>query len=199
MQPPCWRLCPSSGPPLPLPFPRPGRVPGGGNRAGVAHVTLLGSPQILNPPPSPATDPSLYNLDVFYSSNIPAAARPYRYGGLSLWHWSLVRISRGSRRRGVGGRGRALGLPALGPHAASLLGPEFRSHWGRVFCKPGPRCGLEWRHQGIPHRGRPRPQRTLGLGLNPGLGPGRSPSMGVQARRAPDRAILPPDSLPGPV
>ncbi|OWK17142.1 hypothetical protein Celaphus_00013165, partial [Cervus elaphus hippelaphus] len=34
--------------------------------------------RILNPPPSPATDPSLYNVDVFYSSNIPAAARPYR-------------------------------------------------------------------------------------------------------------------------
>lgn len=38
----------------------------------------LGSPQILNPPPSPATDPSLYNMDMFYSSNIPATARPYR-------------------------------------------------------------------------------------------------------------------------
>ncbi|XP_060033222.1 low-density lipoprotein receptor-related protein 5 isoform X2 [Erinaceus europaeus] len=31
-------------------------------------------PPILNPPPSPATDPSLYNVDVFYASNIPAAA-----------------------------------------------------------------------------------------------------------------------------
>ncbi|ELK24242.1 Low-density lipoprotein receptor-related protein 5 [Myotis davidii] len=35
-------------------------------------------PPILNPPPSPATDPSMYNVDVFYSSNIPAPARPYR-------------------------------------------------------------------------------------------------------------------------
>lgn len=35
-------------------------------------------PPILNPPPSPATDPSLYNVDVFYSSGIPATARPYR-------------------------------------------------------------------------------------------------------------------------
>lgn len=35
-------------------------------------------PPILNPPPSPATDPSLYNMDMFYSSNIPATARPYR-------------------------------------------------------------------------------------------------------------------------
>ncbi|PNI93332.1 LRP5 isoform 4, partial [Pan troglodytes] len=34
--------------------------------------------KILNPPPSPATDPSLYNMDMFYSSNIPATARPYR-------------------------------------------------------------------------------------------------------------------------
>ncbi|KAB0404642.1 hypothetical protein E2I00_000650 [Balaenoptera physalus] len=33
---------------------------------------------ILNPPPSPATDPSLYNVDVFYPSSIPATARPYR-------------------------------------------------------------------------------------------------------------------------
>uniref|UniRef100_A0A8D1P075 EGF-like domain-containing protein n=1 Tax=Sus scrofa TaxID=9823 RepID=A0A8D1P075_PIG len=65
-----------------------------GGRAGVPlydrnHVTGASSssssstkatlyPPILNPPPSPATDPSLYNLDVFYSSNIPAAARPYR-------------------------------------------------------------------------------------------------------------------------
>ncbi|KAG3284511.1 LDL receptor related protein 5 [Ictidomys tridecemlineatus] len=35
-------------------------------------------PPILNPPPSPATDPSLCNMDMFYSSNIPATARPYR-------------------------------------------------------------------------------------------------------------------------
>ncbi|XP_007943117.1 low-density lipoprotein receptor-related protein 5 [Orycteropus afer afer] len=35
-------------------------------------------PPILNPPPSPATDPSLYNMDMLYPSNIPATARPYR-------------------------------------------------------------------------------------------------------------------------
>ncbi|XP_030743400.1 low-density lipoprotein receptor-related protein 5 [Echinops telfairi] len=65
-----------------------------GGRAGVPlydrnHVTGASSssssstkatlyPPILNPPPSPATDPSLYNVDMFYSSNIPASARPYR-------------------------------------------------------------------------------------------------------------------------
>ncbi|XP_054246287.1 low-density lipoprotein receptor-related protein 5 [Indicator indicator] len=35
-------------------------------------------PQILNPPPSPATDRSLYNAEVFYSSNIPSTTRSYR-------------------------------------------------------------------------------------------------------------------------
>ncbi|XP_012580569.1 PREDICTED: low-density lipoprotein receptor-related protein 5 [Condylura cristata] len=35
-------------------------------------------PPILNPPPSPATDPSCYNVDKFYSSNIPAPTRPHR-------------------------------------------------------------------------------------------------------------------------
>lgn len=44
-----------------------------------ATMTLACSSQILNPPPSPATDPSLYNMDMFYSSNIPTPARPYRY------------------------------------------------------------------------------------------------------------------------
>uniref|UniRef100_A0A8C6S670 Low density lipoprotein receptor-related protein 5 n=1 Tax=Neogobius melanostomus TaxID=47308 RepID=A0A8C6S670_9GOBI len=34
-------------------------------------------PQILNPPPSPATDRSLYNTEVFYSSNSPSTTRPY--------------------------------------------------------------------------------------------------------------------------
>ncbi|VFV38595.1 low-density lipoprotein [Lynx pardinus] len=43
-----------------------------------AGVTFACFPQILNPPPSPATDPSLYNVDMFYSSNIPTTARPYR-------------------------------------------------------------------------------------------------------------------------
>lgn len=41
-------------------------------------MIMPGSLQILNPPPSPATDPSLYNMDMFYSSNIPATTRPYR-------------------------------------------------------------------------------------------------------------------------
>uniref|UniRef100_A0A8C3W4W3 Low-density lipoprotein receptor-related protein n=1 Tax=Catagonus wagneri TaxID=51154 RepID=A0A8C3W4W3_9CETA len=65
-----------------------------GGRAGVPlydrnHVTGASSssssstkatlyPPILNPPPSPATDPSLYNVDMLYASNIPATARPYR-------------------------------------------------------------------------------------------------------------------------
>uniref|UniRef100_A0A673ZAX5 Low density lipoprotein receptor-related protein 5 n=1 Tax=Salmo trutta TaxID=8032 RepID=A0A673ZAX5_SALTR len=35
-------------------------------------------PQMLNPPPSPATDRSLYNADVFYSSNSPSTTRSYR-------------------------------------------------------------------------------------------------------------------------
>ncbi|XP_066506010.1 low-density lipoprotein receptor-related protein 5 isoform X2 [Hoplias malabaricus] len=35
-------------------------------------------PQILNPPPSPATDRSLYNTEVFYSSNSPSTTRSYR-------------------------------------------------------------------------------------------------------------------------
>ncbi|NWS27481.1 LRP5 protein, partial [Polioptila caerulea] len=35
-------------------------------------------PQILNPPPSPATDRSLYNAEMFYSSNIPSNTRSYR-------------------------------------------------------------------------------------------------------------------------
>ncbi|XP_009877538.1 PREDICTED: low-density lipoprotein receptor-related protein 5-like [Apaloderma vittatum] len=35
-------------------------------------------PQILNPPPSPATDRSLYNAEMFYSSNIPSTTRSYR-------------------------------------------------------------------------------------------------------------------------
>ncbi|XP_042302506.1 low-density lipoprotein receptor-related protein 5 isoform X1 [Sceloporus undulatus] len=35
-------------------------------------------PQILNPPPSPATDRSLYNTEMFYSSNIPSTTRSYR-------------------------------------------------------------------------------------------------------------------------
>lgn len=34
--------------------------------------------QILNPPPSPATDRSLYNTEMFYSSNIPSTTRSYR-------------------------------------------------------------------------------------------------------------------------
>ncbi|TTJ07848.1 Low-density lipoprotein receptor-related protein 5 [Bagarius yarrelli] len=33
---------------------------------------------ILNPPPSPATDRSLYNAEVFYSSNSPSTTRSYR-------------------------------------------------------------------------------------------------------------------------
>uniref|UniRef100_A0A672JJU4 Low density lipoprotein receptor-related protein 5 n=1 Tax=Salarias fasciatus TaxID=181472 RepID=A0A672JJU4_SALFA len=35
-------------------------------------------PQILNPPPSPATDRSLYNAEIFYSSNSPSTTRSYR-------------------------------------------------------------------------------------------------------------------------
>uniref|UniRef100_A0A671SN54 Low-density lipoprotein receptor-related protein 5-like n=1 Tax=Sinocyclocheilus anshuiensis TaxID=1608454 RepID=A0A671SN54_9TELE len=35
-------------------------------------------PQMLNPPPSPATDRSLYNAEVFYSSNSPSTTRSYR-------------------------------------------------------------------------------------------------------------------------
>ncbi|XP_069480204.1 low-density lipoprotein receptor-related protein 5 isoform X1 [Ambystoma mexicanum] len=35
-------------------------------------------PQILNPPPSPATDRSLYNTEMFYSSNSPSTIRSYR-------------------------------------------------------------------------------------------------------------------------
>ncbi|KAJ8249123.1 hypothetical protein GJAV_G00231420 [Gymnothorax javanicus] len=35
-------------------------------------------PQILNPPPSPATDRSLYNGEIFYSSNSPSTTRSYR-------------------------------------------------------------------------------------------------------------------------
>uniref|UniRef100_A0A4W6FVJ7 Low density lipoprotein receptor-related protein 5 n=1 Tax=Lates calcarifer TaxID=8187 RepID=A0A4W6FVJ7_LATCA len=35
-------------------------------------------PQILNPPPSPATDRSLYNTEIFYSSNSPSTTRSYR-------------------------------------------------------------------------------------------------------------------------
>ncbi|XP_005988070.1 low-density lipoprotein receptor-related protein 5 isoform X2 [Latimeria chalumnae] len=35
-------------------------------------------PQILNPPPSPATDRSLYNTEMFYSSNSPSTTRSYR-------------------------------------------------------------------------------------------------------------------------
>ncbi|XP_029697135.1 low-density lipoprotein receptor-related protein 5 isoform X2 [Takifugu rubripes] len=35
-------------------------------------------PQMLNPPPSPATDRSLYNTEVFYSSNSPSSTRSYR-------------------------------------------------------------------------------------------------------------------------
>ncbi|XP_048829271.1 LOW QUALITY PROTEIN: low-density lipoprotein receptor-related protein 5 [Brienomyrus brachyistius] len=35
-------------------------------------------PQILNPPPSPATDRSLYNAEMFYSSNSPSTTRSYR-------------------------------------------------------------------------------------------------------------------------
>ncbi|XP_010220324.1 PREDICTED: low-density lipoprotein receptor-related protein 5 [Tinamus guttatus] len=38
-------------------------------------------PQILNPPPSPATDRSLYNTEMFYSSNIPSPTRSYRCRG----------------------------------------------------------------------------------------------------------------------
>lgn len=70
-----------------------GGTPGGRttqlHRASVTTPPMLGSPQILNPPPSPATDPSLYNVDVFYSSNIPAPARPYRYAvpAPPSWEW----------------------------------------------------------------------------------------------------------------
>uniref|UniRef100_A0A8C7ICB1 Low density lipoprotein receptor-related protein 5 n=1 Tax=Oncorhynchus kisutch TaxID=8019 RepID=A0A8C7ICB1_ONCKI len=35
-------------------------------------------PQMLNPPPSPATDRSLYNAEIFYSSNSPSTTRSYR-------------------------------------------------------------------------------------------------------------------------
>ncbi|XP_061077917.1 low-density lipoprotein receptor-related protein 5 [Conger conger] len=35
-------------------------------------------PQMLNPPPSPATDRSLYNGEIFYSSNSPSTTRSYR-------------------------------------------------------------------------------------------------------------------------
>uniref|UniRef100_A0A8C9TDT3 Low density lipoprotein receptor-related protein 5 n=1 Tax=Scleropages formosus TaxID=113540 RepID=A0A8C9TDT3_SCLFO len=35
-------------------------------------------PQMLNPPPSPATDRSLYNAEMFYSSNSPSTTRSYR-------------------------------------------------------------------------------------------------------------------------
>ncbi|MED6279233.1 Low-density lipoprotein receptor- protein 5, partial [Characodon lateralis] len=35
-------------------------------------------PKILNPPPSPATDRSLYNTEIFYSSNSPSTTRSYR-------------------------------------------------------------------------------------------------------------------------
>ncbi|XP_054682744.1 low-density lipoprotein receptor-related protein 5 isoform X3 [Grus americana] len=44
-------------------------------------------PQILNPPPSPATDRSLYNAEMFYSSNIPSTTRssyrPYLIRGIA--------------------------------------------------------------------------------------------------------------------
>ncbi|XP_062917915.1 low-density lipoprotein receptor-related protein 5-like isoform X1 [Mobula hypostoma] len=36
-------------------------------------------PQILNPPPSPATDRSLYNTEMCYSSNSPSTTRSYRH------------------------------------------------------------------------------------------------------------------------
>ncbi|KAL4613478.1 low-density lipoprotein receptor-related protein 5-like isoform X1 [Arapaima gigas] len=35
-------------------------------------------PQMLNPPPSPATDRSMYNVELFYSSNSPSTIRSYR-------------------------------------------------------------------------------------------------------------------------
>lgn len=51
-------------------------------RSDCAHVNplarVLSVFQILNPPPSPATDRSLYNAEVFYSSNSPSSTRSYR-------------------------------------------------------------------------------------------------------------------------
>lgn len=93
-----------------------------GTAGSGARVTLLGSPQILNPPPSPATDPSLYNVDVFYPSSIPATARPYRYG---------ARAPRGTGPgphflREKARRGRAAGGRA-----------EFRNHPAPTVGSPG--------------------------------------------------------------
>lgn len=70
-----------------------------------APVTLACSPQILNPPPSPATDPSLYNMDMFYSSNIPTPARPYRYEVPAQPRTALARCGAGSPDKPVAGRG----------------------------------------------------------------------------------------------
>ncbi|KAA8590698.1 hypothetical protein FQN60_014632 [Etheostoma spectabile] len=54
----------------------------------MSSVSLMGSSSsgaplydrnhILNPPPSPATDRSLYNTEIFYSSNSPSTTRSYR-------------------------------------------------------------------------------------------------------------------------
>lgn len=68
-------------------------------------MTLACSPQILNPPPSPATDPSLYNVDVFYSSNIPTPARPYRYEVRHSPGTALARGGAGPPGKPVAGRG----------------------------------------------------------------------------------------------
>ncbi|KAG7281188.1 hypothetical protein CRUP_032891 [Coryphaenoides rupestris] len=49
-----------------------------GTAGAFPHEYISGAPHILNPPPSPATDRSLYNAEVFYSSNSPSTTRSYR-------------------------------------------------------------------------------------------------------------------------
>lgn len=111
-----------------------GRAAGPRSRSGRRDPGL--SPQILNPPPSPATDPSLYNVDTFYSSSVPAPARPYRYEApaprgwplnlqTSLWqegtlsHYLGEKAREGSRALVDARGGPALPPPALGPRQAA--------------------------------------------------------------------------------
>lgn len=101
-----------------------------------ATVTLACSPQILNPPPSPATDPSLYNMDMFYSSNIPAPARPYRYEVPTRPRSTVA--SRASRQAcGRENLGRAPGADGyvLGP---SPDPPASPGPWTTPYCCPTP-------------------------------------------------------------
>lgn len=44
-------------------------------------IDLPSDPQILNPPPSPATVRSQYTLEFGYSSNSPSTHRSYRWVG----------------------------------------------------------------------------------------------------------------------